>query len=85
MDDSYIPEEKYYNAFHNQYIYINDGERLCPKCTGKGKVPKSGKILGSTGVMMLICSKCLGDGKLDWVEEVVGKKRRLVSGVSSGP
>jgi DnaJ-class molecular chaperone len=66
-----------YNAHLKKVITTNEGENFCPKCDGLGLVPRSGKIMEKTGVVHLICNKCLGDGKIDWVEKVVGKKRRI--------
>jgi DnaJ-class molecular chaperone len=65
---------KRYNSNLKRYIEIREGEEFCPKCDGKGRVPKSqgiGRMLGST----LECNECLGEGKIDWVEKAVGKKR----------
>jgi DnaJ-class molecular chaperone len=70
--------EKRYNKFLRNYVTINEGEQFCPKCDGKGKVPRVKSHFGLSG--MLICDKCLGDGKIDWVEKVVGKKRNIVYG-----
>ena len=68
---------KILNSYYNKIIYINEGEEICPKCKGKGRVPKNGKILSSSATMMLRCNICSGDGKIDWVEKVVGKKVKV--------
>jgi DnaJ-class molecular chaperone len=68
-------EEKYYNAVFNKYIYINEGERLCPKCRGRGRVPRCGPWSQKYKVSYLRCDECLGDGKIDWIEDVVGKRK----------
>ena len=73
---------KRYNAFHRKHITLEEGERFCTKCDGKGKVPRNNTILGQT-VILLVCNECLGDGKIDWVEEVVGKKRMVMYGYSA--
>ena len=45
----------------------------CSRCKGRGwefiKIIKD--ITGRVP-----CTKCLGEGKLDWVENIVGKKRK---------
>ena len=73
--------DKQYNMFLRNYITLKDGERFCEKCKGRGKVPKMAKPQG-TGTAMLVCNECLGDGKIDWVEEVLGKKRKVFYGES---
>lgn len=70
--------DKRYNSYLRNYITLNEGEKFCDKCKGKGKVQKGVRNLGKTGLMLLVCSECLGDGKIDWVEEVLGKQRKVV-------
>lgn len=67
---------KRYNCHLKKIIELSEGENFCLKCDGKGVVPKEGKIFGRKGIINLVCNKCLGDGKLDWVEKVVGKRRK---------
>jgi len=45
---------------------LDFGEVICNKCHGFGKKPGTG----------LVCKKCHGDGKLDWVENIVGKRKK---------
>jgi len=68
---------KILNSYYNKYIYIEEGEEVCPKCKGQGRVLKSGKILASSAQMYLRCNICSGDGKIDWVEKVIGKKVKI--------
>lgn len=56
-----------------------DGELICDKCNGSGKVVMydlDGKVvmLDADIPLEVICTKCRGEGKLDWVENVLGKK-----------
>jgi RecJ-like exonuclease len=41
-------------------------EIICDKCHGFGKKPGTN----------LVCRKCGGEGKLDWIENVVGKRKK---------
>ena len=75
--------EKRYNAFLRKHISLNEGEHFCPKCDGKGKVNQKTRDFTKFNTIQLVCSECLGDGKIDWVEEVIGKKRRLYVGYSA--
>jgi len=68
-----------YNINKKQYIKLQDGEKFCPKCDGRGKVPKN-KSSGLRFSVQLQCDKCLGDGKIDWIEEAVGKRKKQVYG-----
>ena len=65
-----------FNYHIKNYIEIEEGEELCPKCKGKGRVnvPSVVKFYNVT----LCCDKCLGDGKIDWLEKVTGKKPRHI-------
>jgi len=48
---------------------------ICDQCEGTGKVPVS-KHNGITVIESLKqCPKCVGHGKVDWVENVVGKRK----------
>lgn len=40
---------------------------VCSKCGGKGKKR-----------FEWLCPKCLGEGRLDWIENVVGKRRFII-------
>jgi len=46
---------------------LGPGEMICPKCDGEPVFKKDGA--------MAVCGKCWGSGKLDFVENVVGKKK----------
>ena len=47
-------------------LKLKFGEVICNECSGLGR--KSGTNS--------ICEKCDGDGKLDWVENIVGKRKK---------
>ena len=66
---------KRYNQILKRYIIINDGEKLCNKCHGKGIVPQ--KPGNKFVKVALVCDQCRGDGKIDWVEQVIGKHKVL--------
>lgn len=68
---------KIYNAHHKKIIEINDGEKCCLKCKGKGVVKQFPRTILSKEIV-LVCDKCLGDGKIDWVEKATGKSNRLL-------
>jgi len=59
---------KVYNTNLRKYIFLSEGETICKKCNGKGRVPLR---VGIT----LECSECLGEGKIDWIEKITTKKR----------
>jgi hypothetical protein len=46
---------------------LNEGEVICDKCNGTGLWEKVHQ-----------CYKCLGKGKLDWVTNVMGRRKPLV-------
>lgn len=50
---------------------LKDGEKLCPKCKGKGRTRV---FYFHDHCDSLMCNKCYGKGKLDWVEQIVGVK-----------
>jgi len=53
-------------------IDLDIGESLCPYC-------ESGKIMSSNQSYYCIveeCSFCKGKGKLDWIEKVVGCRKK---------
>jgi len=56
-------------------LSLGPGEMICPKCNGTGK---PSRVINGMSVYTSIysCEKCHGEGKLDFVENVVGKKRR---------
>lgn len=45
-------------------MLINEGEVICDKCNGTGYSRKN-----------VPCYKCRGTGKLDWVTNVMGRKK----------
>lgn len=60
-------------------VEINEGEVICYKCKGSGKlIPDSYNLYTS---YPRECDKCFGCGKLDWIENIVGKfwDRRILS------
>jgi len=61
-----------YNKHLNMFIYILDGEELCPQCGGKGVVPLK-QVFKTKRFKSLICSRCGGRGKIDWVQKVMQK------------
>jgi DnaJ-class molecular chaperone len=69
--------DKRYNITKKQLIELEDGERFCHKCDGKGRIPRD-KKKGRHFTVQLQCDECLGDGKIDWIEEATGKKQKGV-------
>jgi len=65
---------KRYNQNAKRLIKLEDGEKFCPKCDGKGRVPHKWAGYGGTRKGSLTCDKCLGEGKIDWIENATGKK-----------
>jgi DnaJ-class molecular chaperone len=65
-----------------KYIYIGEGETLCKKCKGRGRVPLKDK---SDVRVTLECSECLGEGKIDWVEIITKKKRNNQNNIDETP
>jgi DnaJ-class molecular chaperone len=58
---------------------LKPGEVECPKCNGKGTITKwleTNYLAGYRYPRECQCPKCHGVGKLDWVEAVVGKKKK---------
>ena len=52
-------------------VKINEGEVVCDKCKGSGKlIPDSYNLYTP---YPRECDKCFGCGKLDWIENIVGK------------
>jgi len=62
------------------------GEVICGKCNGRRRIatdkPKWWVIRFKE--VEDLCPKCFGDGKLDWIENVIGKKKPYYGGSSSG-
>ncbi len=56
---------------------LKKGEVKCDKCKGKGKIPAKDhpRVYISTEGSLFECPKCFGTGKLDWVENIVGKRK----------
>ncbi len=52
---------------------LKEGEVICDKCNGNGKSKSYHLFLQHTERRE--CDNCNGEGKLDWIENVVGKKR----------
>lgn len=55
----------------NGIFYLRDGEEICEKCSGQGRLTGDG-----VDSFWKQCSTCRGAGKLDWVEKIVGKRER---------
>lgn len=54
------------------------GEELCKKCLGTGIIKtlfESTNKNSEGSSYKLRCEYCLGTGKLDWIENIVGKKK----------
>ena len=75
-----------YNSNLKKIIKLQEGEKFCPKCDGKGRVPRCEKAMArfSETYIFLECDKCLGEGKIDWIERIVGKQRPLNHGMLAG-
>jgi len=58
--------------------YLKEGEIICPKCDGRGTHISYIGDPRDLKVLPIICPKCRGAGKLDWVENVVGKKKDFI-------
>ena len=50
-------------------LVLEEYEIVCDKCSGEGTIPVEGTRFCTN------CPKCLGDGKIDWIENIVGKRR----------
>lgn len=60
-------------------LKLNPGDHVCDLCEGKGKIPAEKNpdvIIGIVG-QLTKCPKCQGVGKLDWIENVIGKKKEV--------
>jgi len=54
---------------------MNEYERYkCDKCDGTGMYYRCNK---NNQAFLSMCPKCDGDGHLDWVENIVGKRRKV--------
>jgi len=51
-------------------LHLEEWEMLCNECNGSGDDP-------SSKTFTTICPKCQGAGKVDWLENILGKKRIL--------
>lgn len=62
---------------------LNPGEIICDKCNGRGLTYTPSSKFSITGHMsgdQYKCIKCKGTGKLDWIENIVGKKKSFEAG-----
>jgi hypothetical protein len=58
---------------------LKPGDVICDQCNGTGK-PGNNKIdYDNRMVVPWHCDKCSGTGKFDWIENIVGKKPRVLS------
>lgn len=69
-----------YNINLKKYIDLSEGEILCQKCKGKGRIPLKNNKFDNSSILKttLECDECLGAGKLDWIEVTTKKRRNLV-------
>ena len=61
-------------------LKLGPGEYKCKLCKGKGKIPAEKNpecIIGIVG-QLTTCPECQGTGKLDWIENVIGKKKPVM-------
>lgn len=59
-------------------LEITKGEVICDKCSGGGYDKNeyiNMKQYGTIPHPQKVCGKCKGEGKLDWVENLIGKKK----------
>lgn len=68
-----------YNINLKKYITICEGEILCEKCKGKGRIPIKNTKFDNSSIFKttLECDACLGEGKIDWVEMATKKRRNI--------
>jgi len=52
-------------------LKVNEYEKICPKCGGKGHIYAKHKIFSN---LIVCCDNCKGTGKIDWVDII---KKRL--------
>lgn len=50
----------------------------CDRCDGSGEVINDLSAGLHKWMPLIMCRKCQGEGELDWVENIVGKKRIFV-------
>ena len=59
-------------------------EVVCGECEGSGHIPCLNNPKSGINIPKM-CSRCFGSGKLDWVENMIGRRRvRFGFGSSSG-
>jgi len=61
-------------------LKLKPGEYKCNLCNGKGKIPAEKNpecLIGIVG-QLTTCPKCHGSKKLDWIENVIGKKKPVM-------
>jgi len=51
---------------------LEEYEIICPKCNGSGL----DQTRDQTGINKYHCQKCNGTGRLDWIENIIGKRKR---------
>jgi len=57
-------------------IHLKEGEVICDRCKGTCHEPNSSD---NDELCTEICGKCFGHGKLDWIENIIGKVRKILS------
>ena len=57
-------------------IQLEEGEVICDRCQGTCHEPNSND---NDELCTEICGKCFGHGKLDWIENIIGKVRKILS------
>ena len=62
----------------NGTFFLRDGEEICRECKGRGLVIKTYMCEFNNEPIEdeFQCPTCRGAGKLDWVEKVVGKRKK---------
>ncbi len=75
FDGKVIIEEGYdLYGQHRQKPKLKEGDVYCEKCNGIGIINQN---------PAWECERCQGEGKLDWIENVVGKKKKGLANLSS--
>lgn len=54
----------------NNPMQLNEGNVVCTECGGVGRV--------RAGNYRRNCLKCNGKGQLDWIENIMGRKQKLI-------
>ena len=67
--------EETHNHFTYLPVFLEEGEVLCSKCHGEGVVWRV-TIETIQNKEDFLCKKCLGSGKLDWLENMMGGKKK---------